>query len=102
LPSLADRGLRLFAVVPVVPELGREEKFAARDAAPRDRRADALLVAVDRGGVDVPVPDREGFGHGALGVGRRNLEDAVAELGDVVAVVELHRGDRHRSSLGDR
>ena len=64
-----------------------------------DRRADALFVAVDRGGVDVAVADLERLAHGALGLVGRHLEDAVAELRDGVAVVEFECRNRHGSSL---
>src|SRR5271166_6702215 len=38
-------------------ELGRDEHVLARDAALTQRTADALLVAVGLGGVDVPVAE---------------------------------------------
>jgi hypothetical protein len=91
--ALADRGTRLVAVVAVVPQLRGDEQLSRGDAAAGDGRADARFVAVDRRGVDVAVADLEAFADRALRVRRRNLEHAVAELGDVVAVVELNRGD---------
>ena len=75
------------AVVAVV-ELAGDEHLAAVDAGGADRLADAPLVAVHLGGVDVAVADLEGRRHGLGGVLGRDLEDAEAELRDRVAVVE--------------
>jgi hypothetical protein len=47
--ALADRGVRLVSVVPVVPELRGDEQLATRDAARGDRCPDALFVPIDRG-----------------------------------------------------
>src|SRR5699024_6733466 len=59
-----------------------------RDAGVGDRAAYALLVAVDLRGVDVAVPGGEGLGGDIGGDIRLDLEHAVAELRDRVAVVE--------------
>ncbi len=66
-----------------VPELGRDEDVLAGDARGRDRGADALLVAVGPGGVDVAVAGIERLFDHLLRVLGRHLEDAEPELGDL-------------------
>src|SRR5690606_21778819 len=83
--------------VPVVPQLRGDEQFVARNSGCRDRPPDALLVAVDRRGVDVAVADFESVADDALRLDRVNLEYAETELGDGLAVVESHM--LHRPSL---
>src|SRR5690606_16326436 len=78
-----------------VPQLRRDPQLLARDARLRDRAADAHLVAVDGGGVDVAVADLERVAHDPLRLVRIHPEHPEAELGDRGAVVELDRGNRH-------
>ena len=61
--------------------------------------ADAALVAVGGGGVDVAVAGREGLLDRALGVVRRHLEDAEAELRDLDAVARAGRSGRRPRAL---
>src|SRR3954468_7260261 len=66
-------------------------------------RADAALVAVHLGGVDVAVADVERRGHRLRGLRRRDLEDTESELRDGAVVVELDRRDcAHALLLGSR
>ena len=86
--------------VVLVPQLGGHEDLLARDAAAGDGPAHALLVAVDHGGVDVPVAGRQGLAHHVLGDVGVDLPDAVAELRDGAAVVQGQgRGEGHRCCL---
>src|SRR5690606_32127467 len=92
-PALADG---------VDPHLRGHEDLAARDARVRDGRADAGLVAVDRRGVDVAVAELERRAHGRELVPVAALEDAEAEPGHRVAVVEREGGGDgvgHRGSI---
>ena len=95
-PQLGQRGVerapRLVGQVVAVVELGGDEQLVARDAAGRDRAADALLVAVHLRGVEVPVAHLERLLDHLAGSPRGHLEDAEAELGDGGAVVELDSG----------
>ncbi len=86
------RGEGLLRALVVVEQLRRDEELVARDAGVGDRLADAFLVAVDRRGVDVAVADLERVADDPLRLGRVDLEDAEAELGDGVAVVERESG----------
>ncbi len=53
-----------------------------------DRLADLALVAVGRGGVDVPVPGAQGRAHSVAGLVGGRLEDAQAERWHLDTVVE--------------
>ena len=88
-------------VVAVVadPHLGLDEHVVAVDAAAADGVADAALVGVGGGGVDVAVADAQGGLDGGGGLVGRGLEDAEAEGGHLDAVVEGERGGRHGASL---
>ena len=79
-----------------VGELGGDPDGVAIQRGVAHRVADALLVAVHLGGVDVAVADLERERGRLSGVRRRDLEDAEAELGDRAAVVEGDRGDLSR------
>ena len=57
--ALLEGAQRLVVAVRVVVQLGGDEDLVARQAGLGDRRADARLVAVHRGGVDVPVAGLE-------------------------------------------
>ncbi len=83
-----------------VPELGGDEELLAGDARGGDRGADAFLVAVGGGGVDVAVADVERPLDHLLGVLGRDLEDAEPELGDLDAVVEGEAGNRQLGHQG--
>jgi hypothetical protein len=54
-----DGGVGGGAALVGVPQLCGDEQFFARDARGGERTANALLVAVDSGGVDVAVTDLE-------------------------------------------
>ncbi len=102
--ELAERGVEgaQRRVVPLlgVPQLGGDEQLLARQARGGQRPAGALLVGVDRGGVDAAVSglQRGGDGRGRLGV--RHLPDAEAELRHPHAVVEGDGGDlAHERSI---
>ena len=90
--ELADRLLpgvqRL--VVPVVadPDLGLDEHVGTVEARVADALADLPLVAVRRGGVDVPVAGRQRRLDGRRRLLRRALEDAQSEGGHRDAVIE--------------
>src|SRR5690606_6373674 len=90
---------RLGALV-LVPQLGGHEQLVAGDAGGGDGAADALLVLVDRRGVDMAVSDLEGVGHHPLGLVGLDEEDTEAELRDLVAVVERDRGNGHGHHAG--
>ena len=81
------------SVVAVIgdPYLRLDEQLGPIDAACGDRGANLGLVEVRGGGVDHPVPERQGFLDRGLGFARRGLEDAEAERGQLDAVVEANR-----------
>ena len=56
-----------------------------------DRPADPALVAVQGGGVDVPVPGREGLGDDLLHLIVGDLVHAESQLGDPPPVAQEHR-----------
>ena len=87
--GLLEGAQGVVAAVEAVVQLAGHEDLAAVDARAGDGLADALLVAVHLGGVDVPVADLEGRGHGLGGLLRRDLVDAEAELRDSHAVVQV-------------
>jgi hypothetical protein len=72
--------------VGAVGELGGEVHLPARQAAGCHRLADAALVAVHLGGVDVPVARLQRRQRRRLRCVRRDLPRAEAELGDRGAV----------------
>lgn len=74
-------------------ELRRHKQFVAGDARPTDALADALLVAVPHGGVDVAVADLDGRRDGARGLFALERVGAESDLRDAAAVVELECGD---------
>ena len=86
--GLVEGLARHVGLVEAVVELAGDEQLVARDPGGADRLADALLVAVHLGGVDVPVAGLEGLSGDPRRVLRRDLEHAEAELGDGVAVVQ--------------
>jgi hypothetical protein len=70
-------------VVPVVadPDLGLDEHLSPVDTGLGDGLTDLTLIAVGRGGVDVPVPGRQGRLNGIAGLDRRGLEDTETDSG---------------------
>src|SRR6185437_3887339 len=92
--------------VRVVAQLAGDEHIAAVKPGLRDGLADLLLVAVALRGVDVPVAGLQRRHHGLDRVLRLDLEDAEAELRDLLAVVQRdvrYRGhDRSHSSSDGR
>ena len=82
-----------------VPQLGGDEDVLAGQARGGERRADAGLVAVGGGGVDVAVAGVKRLLDDPLGVLGRDLEDAEPELGNLDAIVERESGNRQ---LGHR
>ena len=82
-------------VVPVVadPDLGLDEDLAAVEPGSSEPFAHLPLVAVRRGGVDVPVTRCECCLDGCDRLVGRRLEDAVPERGQRDAVVEGEDGD---------
>ena len=86
----------------VIPQLRGDEELLARDAGRGNRTAHAFLVAVDSCGVDVAVAHLEGFEDQLFGLLRVNLEDAEAELGDSVAIVECDIGYSHAAHSTQR
>ena len=77
-------------------ELGGDEHLVARHAAVPQRLADARLVAVGLGGVDVPVPELERPAHGVHARRPvRHLPDAEPEHGQLVSVGELRELHGH-------
>ena len=70
-------------------ELGRDEHLVAGDPAIAQRPADALLVAVGLGRVDMAISQVEGPAHGVhAGRPGGHLPDAEAEDGHLVPVRE--------------
>jgi hypothetical protein len=90
-----DAGERRFITLVAVPKLGRDEDLGAVDSGCGERTADAFLVSVDHGGVDVPVAKFEGGGDGLLNVfSILDLERAEAEKRDVDVAVKGDGGVR--------
>src|SRR5262249_27720596 len=74
-------------------ELGGDEDILARHAALAKRPADALLVPVRLGRVDMPVAELERPPHGVHAFGSvRHLPDAQAEQRELAAVSKRERG----------
>jgi hypothetical protein len=88
-----ERATRVVRPVKGVAELARHEDLVARQPGGPDRVADAALVAVHLGRVDVPVADLEGRRDGLRGLRGIDLKDPEAELRDRGAVVELDLRD---------
>jgi len=97
-----ERLARVIRLVEAVVQLAGHEDLVAGQAGGADRLADALLVAVHLGGVEVPVADVQRLGHRLQGVLRRHLEDAEPELRDGRAVIQGQGGNRvcHTSRNG--
>lgn len=76
-----ERLQRIVALVEAVVQLRGDEDVAAVESALGDGLADARLVAVHLGGVDVAVADLEGGERRVLRLGRVDLVDAESELG---------------------
>ena len=87
----------LLVALVLVPALGRHEHLAAVEPGGADRPPDRRLVAVGGGGVDVAVAGVERLRDDLLGLLRRHLEDAEAELRDPRAVAQ--RDGRSLSSI---
>ena len=88
--GLLNGGLGLLIARVGDPDLGGQEEFLPGQAALRQRRADALLIVIGLGGVDAAVAHIDGVQHAALGVLRRGLIHAVAQLRHFDAVVQSH------------
>jgi hypothetical protein len=87
----------------VVPQLGGDEQLLARDAGCGDGLAHALLVAIDRRGVDAAIARVERRGDGCDDLVGGDLEHAEAELRDLGAGVEREAWDLgHRSEVTRR
>jgi hypothetical protein len=101
-PELAEgaveRPAGLVGPVIAVVELAGHIHIAPVERELPDRLADAPLVSVHLGRVDVPVADLERLAHGWLGLRGVDLEDAEAELRDRVAVVQFDVRDAHAGS----
>ena len=101
LPGALLEGVqRLVVSVVADPDLGLQEHVRTIQARAVDRFADLALVAVGRGGVDVPVPRAERGPDGVSGFVGGRLEDAEAEGGHRDAVVQFQgrgRGGSHAS-----
>jgi hypothetical protein len=95
LQRLVERGTHDVGVVAVVVQLGGDEHLVTRQPGRRDRGADTRLVPVHLSRVDVPVAQLEGLGDAVLRRLRRDLPRAVAELGNLDAVVEGDHGNGH-------
>src|SRR6185503_12511632 len=83
-----ERAARVVGRVEAVVELAGDVDARAVDAGAGDAVADARLVAVHLGGVDVAVADGQRAPDRLGGVLRRDLEDAESELRNRVAVVQ--------------
>ncbi len=86
------------AAVIGIRQLCGDEDLTAVEAAGLQPLVDARLVAIGGRGVDQPVA---GFECRSDRLGRvlgRHLEDAEAELGDAISVVQVRVGDRCRLS----
>ena len=95
--ALLEAVQRLVVAVVADPDLGLDEDLVAGQAGAVDGLADLALVAVRRGGVDVPVAGRERRLDGCAGLVGRGLEDPEPEGGHLDAVVQgqLHHVLRH-------
>ena len=87
--ALLEAVQRLVVSVVADPDLGLQEDLRAVQAGAVHRLADLALVAVGRGGVDVPVPGVERGADGVAGLVGGRLEDAEAEGGHLDAVVQF-------------
>ena len=88
--GLCDGRLGLFIACIGDPDLGGQEKFLPGKSAFYQRRTDAFLVIVRLRRVDAAVAHLDGVQHTALGVLRRRLIHAVAQLRHFNAVVQSH------------
>ena len=79
--ALLEAVQRLVVSVVADPDLGLQEHLERSRLGAVDRLADLALVAVGRGGVDVPVPGVERGADGVAGLVGGRLEDAEAEGG---------------------
>ena len=87
-----ERGVIALAVV---PQLRRQEDVAACDAGLAKAFADAFLVFIDCGRVDVAIADLQSLAHRGCRFRVRRLPDAEADLRDGLAVVEFDLGLIH-------
>ncbi len=86
-------GKRRLEPLVAVPDLGRDEYLGAIDSGCGDCPADALLVAVERGRVDVPVAEVECGGHGLFDIlSVLDLVRAEAKEGDLDGAVKGNGG----------
>ena len=76
------------AALGFVPQFRGDEDLVARQRGCGYRASHTQLVAVDRSGVDVPVPRFQGVADGGGGLVVGHLPDSQAELGDGLAVVQ--------------
>ncbi len=102
-----ERGLCALIAGVLHPELGGNEDLAPVDPAVPDRRADRLLVAIGRGGVEQAVADVESVADAPLAFGRvGNLEDPETQDRHLDTVVQrdgrIGAGHRSFPSLVDR
>ena len=102
--AVLQRALGLVEAVAVVEALGRDEDVVAVEARGVDGLPDGGLVAVGRGGVDVPVAREQRAGGGLSGLLGRHLEDPEAELRDLDVAAQrdgrnLAGGEAHALAL---
>src|SRR5262245_563556 len=93
LEARAAGPLGLLVALVVVPALRRDVQLLAGNARGAQRFADAALVAIGRGGVDVPIARRERLRHRDLGLPRRDLKDAEAQLWNALLGSNRHPGN---------
>ncbi len=93
LQGAVERSPRIVGLVGGVAQLAGDEHLAAVQAGGPDALADALLVAVHLGGVDVPVAHVQSLADRLGRLGRVDLEHPEAELRDGLAVVQGEVGN---------
>ena len=94
------KAVQRFVIAEIVdPDLGLDEDLGARQTRAGDRLADAALIAIGGGGIDVAISDPQRFGDRRPCLVGRGLEHAIAERRHFNAIVEGKQGDGHVWSL---